>query len=203
MAEYLIVILLPAVASIATAFGKKGLLLLVLWIVIIFLVFFSIFALRAVLKRKSFIEKLKEYCRNNSLALSEIVKPYNSILFDKEGFNFTVEKNGKKYDCKFVSTIFPSSPLALADSGAGIKHFLVQLSNVRIISYKKNFTFTFEGENRKILLLVPTPKKVLVTIKNSELTDAEVGEKSTSPPSRELIKGSKVVKSDGRLLRWS
>jgi hypothetical protein len=129
------------------------------------------------LKRKSFIKKLKEYCRNNSLALSEIVKPYNSILFDSEGFNFTVEKNGKKYDCKFISTIFPGSPLALADSGAGLKNFLVQLSNVRIISYKKNFTFTFEGENRKILLLVPTPKKVLVTIKNSELTEAEVGEK--------------------------
>jgi hypothetical protein len=172
MAEYLIVILLPAVASIVTAFGKKGLLLLALWIVIIFLAFFSIFALRAVLKRKFFIKKLKEYCRNNSLTLSEIVKPYNSILFDSEGFNFTVEKNGKKYDCKFISTIFPGSPLALSDSGAGLK-----LSNVRIISYKKNFTFTFEGENRKILLLVPTPKKVLVTIKNSELTEAEVGEK--------------------------
>ena len=135
------------------------------------------FCLRAVLKRKSFIEKLKEYCRNNSLTLSEIVKPYKSVLFDQEGFNFTVEKNGKKYDCKFVSTIFPGSPLALADSGAGIKHFLIRFIKIQISSYKKEFNFSFESENRKILLLVPTPKKVLVTVKNSKLTEADAGEK--------------------------
>ena len=174
---YLIMLFVPAVAPWLMLMGKKGVLLLVLWGVIIFLAFFSIFALRAVLKRKSFIKKLKEYCQNNSLALSEIVKPYKSVLFDQEGFNFTVEKNGKKYDCKFVSTIFPGSPLALADSGAGIKHFLIRFIKIQISSYKKEFNFSFESENRKILLLVPTPKKVLVTVKNSKLTEADAGEK--------------------------
>ena len=67
--------------------------LLLVWILIGVVVAVALaiawFYVRAILKRKSFVEKLKKYCRDNSLYLSEIRKPYISVFRMKAGYDFT------------------------------------------------------------------------------------------------------------------
>jgi hypothetical protein len=173
----LVVYLWPAVASLVKVGQGKVIIQIALAIVLFTLLSIIFYFLRALLKRRTFIKKLKKYCKNNSLVLSEIINPYSSIFRDKKGFNFTVEKNGKKYDCKFLYSLFKGSPLVLSDKGLGIKHTLITLRGIRIFSKTTDFSYVFESDNKKILIILPIPKKILVSIRGTELTEADTGEK--------------------------
>ncbi len=151
--------------------------ILIFGIIIACLVIFAFFYIRALLKRKSFINKLKKYCKRNSLYLSNIEKPYSSILVSHSGFNFTVEKNGIKYDCKLLSSIFPGSPIFLSDIGYYIKHTFISFYKIQLFSRKKDYKFAFESNNKKILIVVPIPKNVFVSIRGSKPSPADTGEK--------------------------
>jgi hypothetical protein len=113
----------------------------------------------------------------NNLPLSEIVKPYSSIFVSHTGANFTVEKNGKKYDCKFMSSLFPGSPIIFSDKGVGIKHTRIHVFHIELFSKMKDFKYEFESENKKLLIIVPTPKKIFSQIRGSKLGEADTGEK--------------------------
>ncbi len=172
-----IVVLLPAVIPVVAVLGKTTVFKLLIAILIFIFAMILLFILRALIKRKRFINKLKKYCVDNSLNLSEISNAYSSIFRDKAGFNFTVEKNGKKYDCKFLHSLFPNSPLIMSDQGVGIKHTYISIRGIVIFSKKKDFTFSFESENKKILIILPIPKKILVSIRGTNLIEADTGEK--------------------------
>ena len=49
--------------------------------------------------------------------MSDIKKPYWSVISQQKGADFSLEQNGKEYQCKLVASVFPSSPIAFADTG--------------------------------------------------------------------------------------
>jgi len=151
--------------------------ILIFGIIIAILAIFAFFCVRALIKRKLFINKLKKYCKRNSLYLSNIEKPYSSILVSHSGFNFTVEKNGIKYDCKLLSSIFPGSQIILSDKGYYIKHNFIRVFKIQLFSREKDYKFTFESNNKKLLIVVPIPKNVFVSIRGSKPSPADTGER--------------------------
>ncbi|MBR6681554.1 MAG: hypothetical protein IKL40_01060 [Clostridia bacterium] len=154
-------------------FGGAVLVLLVLALITIMLYY-----IRALLKRRTFIKKLKKYCFANSVYISDIKKPYLSLFVSQDGFDFTLEKNSTKYDCKFIAGIFPGSPIVLTDKGDGLKQDTVRLFRVELFSFSTKFDFGYESENKKILILLPIPRKFFVSVNEAPPHPADVGEKA-------------------------
>lgn len=177
VASVIIVMYWPAFDTFNVVSGGKLVFLIAFWVGIAVIAVGVYFSLRALIKRFFFISRLKKYCKANSVPLSEIVKPYSSIFVSHTGANFTVEKNGKKYDCKFMSSLFPGSPIIFSDKGVGIKHTRIHVFHIELFSKMKDFKYEFESENRKLLIVVPTPKKILSQIRGSKLGEADTGEK--------------------------
>ena len=158
-----------------------GGIMLFVWILLTLLVSILItimaYYIRAILKRKSFVNKLKKYCVANSVYISDIKKPYISLFVPQNGFDFTIEKSGKKYDCKFIAGIFPGSPIILSDKGNGLKQDTIRLFRVEIFAFLTKFDFGYESEDKKILILLPTPKTFFVSNNEAPPRIADVGEK--------------------------
>lgn len=163
-----------------TLWNLGGIMLFV-WILLALLVLILItitaYYIRAIFKRKSFVKKLKKYCADNSVYFSNIKKPYISLLFSHDGFDFTIEKNGTKYDCKFIAGIFPGSPIILSDKGNGLKQDTVRLFRIEVFAFLTKFDFGYESDGKKILVLLPTPKTFFVSTNDTPPRIADVGEK--------------------------
>lgn len=137
----------------------------------------AFFYVRAIFKRRSFVKKLKKYCKDNSLYLSNIRKPYASLFHTKDGFDFTVEKSGTKYDCKFIAGIFPSSQIVFSDKGNALKQDTVRLFKVELFHFMTKFGFGYESDGKKILVVLPIPKTFFVSTNESSPRCADIGEK--------------------------
>lgn len=164
-----------------TLWNLGGIMLFV-WILIalIVLILSTVIAyyIRAILKRKFFVKKLKKYCAANSVYLSNIKNTYVSLFGFENGFNFTIEKNYTKYDCKFIACLFPSAPIILSDKGNGLRQYTVRLFRVELLHFLTKFDFGYESENKKILILLPTPKTFFVSVNDTPPHIADVGEKT-------------------------
>ena len=176
-AAILIPWLLPLFISLWNLGGAMLFVWIALVVIAVVLITISVYYVRAILKRKSFIKKLKKYCEDTSIFLSEIKKPYNSIFALHRGFDFTVEKKGVKYDCKFIAGIAPNSIIVLSDKGNGLKQNTVRLFKTELFHFMTKFDFGYESENNKIIILLPTPKTFLVSTNESPPRIADTGEK--------------------------
>ena len=168
---------LPLFISLWNLGGAMLFVWIALALIAVILITISVYYIRAILKRKSFIKKLKKYCADNSVFLSDIKKPYNSIFALHSGFDFTVEKKGVKYDCKFIAGIVPNSLIVLSDKGNGLKQNTVRLFKTELFHFMTKFDFGYESENEKIIILLPTPKTFLVSTNESPPRIADTGEK--------------------------
>lgn len=169
--------LLPFLVTLWNIGDGMGFLWILLFMVIIVLIVIISYCIRAILKRKEFIEKLKKHCKTNSLYISDIKEPYRSIFIAQAGFDFSIEKNGKKYDCKFIAGVFPGSPIIFSDKGNGIKQNTVRLFRVELFHILTKFDYAYESEGKKILIVSPTPKNIYASIHEASPRPADVGEK--------------------------
>ena len=98
-----VAIILPWIFPFFLTLWELGGAMLFVWITIVLLALFLItvaaYYIRALFKRMFFVKKIKKYCAANSLYISDIKKPYISVFVPQNGFDFSVEKNGTKYDC--------------------------------------------------------------------------------------------------------
>ena len=157
--------------------GGMGLVWLAITLTALVLSVVAIFYIRALLKRRSFVKKLKRYCFDNRLYLSKVNTPYRSVFTSKEGFDFTVEKNMISYDCKFIAGVLPNAPIILSDDGHGFRQISVRMFRTKLFQVMTQFDFGYESKNRKILILLPTPKKFLLSIGGFQPRGGDVGEK--------------------------
>lgn len=116
-------------------------------------------------------------CKRNSICISDIKNPYLSIFISKTGFNFSIEKGGNRYDCKFIAGVFPGSPIVFSDKGSGILQNTVRLFRVEVFHILTELDFTYESEGKKILILSPTPKVIYSSVNGSPPRLADTGEK--------------------------
>ena len=174
-------IMLPWLFPMFVTLWNLGGIMLFVWILLAVLASILItvmaYYVRAILKRKSFVKKLQRYSAGDSVYISDIKKPYLSLFVPQNGFDFTIEKNGKKYDCKFIAGIFPGAPIILSDNGEGLKKDTIRLFRIEMFEFLTRFNFGYESENKKILILLPTPTTFFVSNNEAPPRMADVGEK--------------------------
>ena len=137
----------------------------VLWVILIAIPIFmaNSFALRykrAKKKRKDFIEKLEALCRTTRASLSDVRDINSSILKDVEGYNFSVEHKSVKYDCKFLCGLNKNDPMFLTEKGEGSTVHAIRFRRVELFKRITTFKYDFESDGKKILIILPVPKKL-------------------------------------------
>ena len=168
---------MPLLATLMNIAGGIGILKIFLYIVAVILAVFAFVYIRAFSKRRSFISKLQKYCKTNQVNISEIKKPYLSVFFWHPGSDFSVEKDGNKFECKLIAGVFPGAQTVFSDKGKGHHRHIIQLLRFKIFEFRTDFDFSFESDAKKILILSPTPKKIYVSIQGSPVRPADTGEK--------------------------
>ena len=170
--------LLPIVIMLWQLLG--GVMLLV-WVAIALIVStlltFMFFAIRGIFKRRAFLQRLKRYCEDNALEISNIKKPYLSMFIAQSSSNFTIERDGKKYECKLIAGLFPGSPIVFSNNGEGLKQDTVRLFRTELLHFLTKFNFGFDSNGKKILIVVPIPRKFFVSTNQSSPRQADTGEK--------------------------
>ena len=149
----------------------------ILAIILIAIIAIAIIYIRALSKRIKFVKKLKKYCTENAIFISKINKSYSSVFKTGKDGDFRLEKDGKIYDCRLLSGIFPGSPITLSDKGDGIIKKTVRLFHIELFHIMSKFDFSIDGDEKKIIIFSPTPKQFFASVQGGSPRIADNGEK--------------------------
>ena len=131
---------------------------------------------RAVSKRGKFIKELKKTCSTHSIKITDIQKPYLSVFFAQKGIDFTIKCNENRYDCKLVAGVFPNSPIVFSDTGEGIRQNTLRLFKVDLLHLNTIIDYKFDSTGNKIIIVLPVPKRIYVSVNGSSPRPADTGE---------------------------
>lgn len=136
-------------------------------------------SVRGLLKRKSFFKQLERVCREKGYTLSEIKVPYKSLFQPYAGESFTIQTDKKTYSCKLICGMKKRIPMVLYEDGTGeyihAFHIGKKGAQIEIFRYVKKFSFAYESENDKILIVLPVPKFMQMN-KAGKIFDMDNGE---------------------------
>ena len=115
--------------------------------------------LKALVIRRNFIKKLKKVCDAQGYTIRSVRRPYLSLLFLPKGENILLEKGGKRYSCKLIAAFRKKIPVSLLPGGyAQFIHTIYFRGGGVLYRHVKTKKFGYDSDDRKILLLNPTPK---------------------------------------------
>lgn len=153
---------LPVISPILSVVYKE----IKVWHIIGILVLLSIpfvFGLvRAVLKRKTFLKRLKALCEEKGYKVSQIRLPYLSLFLYSGGESFTLTVGEKVYSCKLIPGRKRNVPIVFSADGRLAFIHAVKMRGAVIHQRVKIYNFGFESENPKILIVNPVPKQVFI-----------------------------------------
>ncbi len=151
--------------TILSAFTSPSRLLSsILAVLFIVLLIFSIWGIKVLLRmssRKKFFSRLSEIAEKNGYTVSPPENPYRSFATSKDQCTFRLELGGKQYNCLVISVLNRGTPLVF--TSAADAYFLHQIgTKEHNISLRHRIEFLHAGEERKLIIVDPTPKKLLV-----------------------------------------
>ena len=117
--------------------------------------------LRARRARKAFFEKLLEVVTSNKYIISEIKNPYKSLVSLKKQCTFTLEYGEKKFNCLVISSPRFRVPICFESESEAFFRYRIG-SPKHNITLRRGFSYTFDGEGARIIIVAPTPKDVLI-----------------------------------------
>lgn len=117
----------------------------------------------AVGKRRRFFGRLRALCRANGWEISKIRNGYRSVLLPVAGANFTVRRGEERYDCRFISSLARYSPMLFHEDGTVTHTYVLRLFSLNLFHFNVTYDYRFEGEGKKILVLIPTPEEIFVS----------------------------------------
>ncbi len=118
--------------------------------------------LKALRKRRKFIKSLKKLCREKKYKLSRIRSPYKSLFSICEGESFSVKIMHKTYSCKMIACKKRGTPIYITPDGKATYLVKVRFLRLVLFSYTKSFSFDYEAEGKKVLIINPVPQRVLL-----------------------------------------
>ena len=155
-----------AIECVANSYRIILILLSKLWIVAaVFLavkiVFYLIRYARAVEKRKAFFEKLSALCDQKNVIFEQDGGIFPLEKRNKNDADFLVVQGGVRYECKFIYSLKRGDTMSLNDEGEGSLIYDYRLGQVHLWRRVTTFRYDFEGSAQKVLIILPTPKKVM------------------------------------------
>lgn len=144
---------------------------------------------RALIKRRDFLKKLHEVCRQQGIALSAIDLPYRSIFQTTDCESFSVTVDGKRYACKLIGAVKRGAPMGIFRGGEGAIINRIRFARITLFSRVTQFEFGFQSDDQKILIINPVPKQLYRT-ENGKTTELDNGD---------VVDGYKVYTASGFL----
>ena len=151
-----------------------------LWIVVVVfltvkVVFFLVRYARAVGKRKAFLEKLSVLCDQKNLIFERIGGIFPLDNRRKDEADFSVVHRGVRYECKFIYSLRKYDTMILTNYGEGSIIYDYRLGQVHLFRRMTFFRYDFESNSPKILIILPTSKRV---IHSESGRDLDVGDRA-------------------------
>ena len=171
--------LLPVAVTLGNLGGPFLLLYVVAAAVLATLVFVSSRYIRAIRKRKEFITKLKRYCANQGYSLSSFSTPYRSVFVQQKGTDFTLQANGQIFACKFVASVFPTSPIIFFDTGEGVRQDVLRLFKTDLMRINTRVDYRMDAcppGYRKLVVVLPVPNQIYASVGGGAPRPADTGE---------------------------
>lgn len=147
-------ILFTSVNIITILFAAPILLLTVILLIAAFLGIKLLFSMK---NRKNFFNRLKTLARQHSFELSEITNPYSSLFSRKKQCNFTIKTKQGSFDCLVIGNVRRGVPICFTSGKEGYYRYRLGTPKHNI-TMQRHFEFSAPGENRKIMIINPTPK---------------------------------------------
>ena len=168
-----------AIECVANSYRIILLFLSKLWIVVavlllIKLVFYLARYARAVGKRKAFVTKLAALCDSKKVILEQIGGAFPLENRRKNEADFSVVHRGTRYECKFVYSLRKYDTMILTNNGEGSIIYDYRLGQVHLFRRMTFFRYDFESNSPKILIILPTSKRV---IHSESGRDLDVGDR--------------------------
>ena len=126
-------------------------------VVPVIVVYYAFIYLRALKKRRKFIEELKKVCEVQGLSLSDIRNPRKSVFRLESGFDFSVIADGITYDCKLLSGLRPGSSMVFTPCG-GLHVVPFKFFRHEWFRFFFKFDYRFESDNKKVIIVSPMPR---------------------------------------------
>lgn len=155
-----------AIECVANSYRIILLFLIKLWIVaavllLINLLFYLARYARAVEKRKSFVTKLSALCDSKNVILEQIGGVFPLDNRRKNEADFSIVYRGVRYDCKFIYSLRKYDTMILTNRGEGSIICDYRLGQVHLFRRMTFFRYDFESNSPKILIILPTSKRVI------------------------------------------
>ena len=145
-------------------------------IVLLVLIIYVFPLLRGMNKRRKFIADMRRVCERCGYTVSHIKEPYKSFTRPKIGANFSIEKDGREYQCAFVSTLHRGTWLSfVSDTDAYFRHRIGTKNHHFTVNH--HIEYGIRGEGRKCIIISPLPKRIFAESDGS---------------SREILPGDKI-----------
>ena len=165
------------------------------FLVVILLTPFVWSYVRARLKRRGFLKRLKAICNENrniykgSGYIYEEGKHVRSVLGVHDGADFTLRCGDETYLCKLIPARKYLVDVVFEEGGDGyfVRSFrigarlknrvaVVRVGGGELFRTERAFRYAFEGEGRKILIVNPVPKNLFIRNKGT-VRQIDVGER--------------------------
>ena len=128
--------------------------------------------------RRRFLTELKKMAqdRKSHFHLSPVKRAWTSLFFPSHRANFTVRVRDKVYSVRLMADPLRYRTMYFGPEGAGIKHSSLSLRGMEIFNIDIPFTYDFEGEGEKLIVLSPVPKFIRSVSKN-HTADLDTGDR--------------------------
>ena len=128
--------------------------------------------------RRRFIKDLMAMARDRKshFHLSPIRGARLSLFFPSSRANFTVRVRDKTYSVRLMADPLRYRTMYFGPDGSGVKHSSLNLRGMELFNIDIPFTYDFEGEGEKLIVISPVPKFIRSVSKN-HAADLDVGDR--------------------------
>lgn len=142
---------------------------------IILIVFLYIRAWRI---RRRFIQELQTMARDRKahFRISPIKGSLISLIFPTRRANFTVRIRDTIYSVRLMADPLRYRTMYFGPEGTGIKHSSLNFRGMELFNIDIPFTYEFEGEGEKLIVISPVPK-FICSVSRNHTADLDVGDR--------------------------
>ena len=157
--SYVVVTIAGAIASVAISMTIP------VFVIVVIGFCFGLWWLRvliAIRKRKKFLAKMKESAAKMRFTVTEIKNPAISFISKKKKCTFSLIRDKEIYDCLIIGNPRYRVPVCFISESKGYYRHRIGLPKHNI-TLESKFDYSLDGDNKKILIISPTPKHAFVT----------------------------------------
>lgn len=135
------------------------------FLITLFLAIYGLWWLRVIFamrKRMKFLGKMKESAEKMRFAVTEIKNPRLSLVSKKLRCSFSLVRENERYDCLVIGNPRYRVPVCFTSESKG--HYRHRIGTPKHnITLESKFDYSLNSDNKKILIISPTPKHAFIT----------------------------------------